>query len=178
MDICYLDYFMWPVFFQNKSQILSRFIRFFPRTLSQLNIYGTETASPWKRNTVQHHEAYNDDVIKWKNFPRYWPFVRGIHRWPVNSPHKGQWRGALIFSLIWAWINSCVNNREAGDLRRHHAHYDVSGLHLLYILNHTKADTVVLLSAIHEHRWLRFDYKPYDAHSRPISKCSFGSQAT
>ena len=21
--------------------------------------------------------------------PRYWPFVRGIHRWPVNSPHKG-----------------------------------------------------------------------------------------
>ena len=39
------------------------------------------------------------DVIKWKNFPRYWPFVRGIHRSPVNSPHKGQWRGALMFSL-------------------------------------------------------------------------------
>ena len=32
----------------------------------------------------------HDDVIKWKNFPRYWPFVRGIHRSPVNSPHKGQ----------------------------------------------------------------------------------------
>ena len=32
------------------------------------------------------------------------PFVRGIHRWPVNSPHKGQWRGALVFSLIYAWI--------------------------------------------------------------------------
>ena len=30
-----------------------------------------------------------DDVIKWKHFPRYWPFVRGIHRSPVNSPHKG-----------------------------------------------------------------------------------------
>ena len=38
-----------------------------------------------------------DDVIKWKHFPRYWPFVRGIHRLPVNSPHKGQWRGVLIF---------------------------------------------------------------------------------
>ena len=63
----------------------------------------------------------HDDVIKWKHFPRYWPFVRGIHRWP----HKGQWRGALMFSLICAWINGSVNNREAGDLRRHRAHYDV-----------------------------------------------------
>ena len=44
----------------------------------------------------------HDDVIKWKDFPRYWPFVRGIHRSPVNSPHKGQWRGALMFSLICA----------------------------------------------------------------------------
>ena len=25
----------------------------------------------------------HDDVIKWKYFPRYWPFVRGIHRSPV-----------------------------------------------------------------------------------------------
>ena len=40
----------------------------------------------------------HDDVIKWEHFPRYWPFVRGIHRSPVNSPHKGQWRGALMFS--------------------------------------------------------------------------------
>ena len=44
--------------------------------------------------------------------------VRGIHRSPVNFPHKGQWRGALMFSLICAWINRWVNNREAGDLRR------------------------------------------------------------
>ena len=58
-------------------------------------------------------------------FPRYWPFVRGIHRSPVNSPHKGQWPGALRFSLICDWINSWVNNREAGDLICHRAHYDV-----------------------------------------------------
>ena len=44
---------------------------------------------------------------------------------PVNSPHKGQWRGALMFSLIYAWINDWANNREAGDLRRHRGHYDV-----------------------------------------------------
>ena len=68
---------------------------------------------------------YHDGVIKWKHFPRYWPFVRGIHRSPVNSPHKGQWRGALMFSLICTWINGWVNNREAGDLRRNRAHYDV-----------------------------------------------------
>ena len=41
------------------------------------------------------------------------------------SLKKGQWRGALIFSLIYAWVNGWVNNREAGDLRRHRAHYDV-----------------------------------------------------
>ena len=70
--------------------------------------------------------GWHDDVIKWKHFPRYWSFVRGIHRYPVNSQHKGQWRGALMFSLICAWINGWVNNREADDLRRYRAHYDVS----------------------------------------------------
>ena len=68
----------------------------------------------------------HDDVIKWKHFPRYWPFVRGIHQSLVNSPHKGQWRGALTFSLICVWINGWVNKREAGDLRRYPAHFDVT----------------------------------------------------
>ena len=68
----------------------------------------------------------HDDVINWKYFPRYWPFVRGIHRSPVNSPHKGQWRGALMISLICVWINCWVKNREAGDLGRRRGHYDVT----------------------------------------------------
>ena len=68
----------------------------------------------------------HDDVIKWKHFPRYWPFVRVIHRSPVNSPHKGQWRVALMFSLISVWINDWVNNRKADDLRRYRSHYDVT----------------------------------------------------
>ena len=67
-----------------------------------------------------------DDVIKWKHFPHYWPFVWGLPRSPVNSPHKGQWGGALMFSLICAWIDGWVNHREGGDLRRHRAHYDVT----------------------------------------------------
>ena len=64
-------------------------------------------------------------VIKWKHFPRYWPFVRGIPRSPVNSPHKSQCCGALMFSLICVWINGWVNNDEAGYLRRHRTRYDV-----------------------------------------------------
>ena len=67
----------------------------------------------------------HDDVFKWKHFLRYWPFVREIRRSPVNSPHKGQWRGPLMFSLICNRINGWVNNREAGYLRRYRAHYDV-----------------------------------------------------
>ena len=50
----------------------------------------------------------HDDVIKWNHFPCYW--------------HKSQWRWALMFSLIYAWIKDWVNNREAGDLRRHRGH--------------------------------------------------------
>ena len=76
----------------------------------------------------------HNDVIKWKHSPRYWLFVRGIHRSPVNSPpHEGQWRGALMFSLIYVWINGWVNNREAGDLRRYRAHYDVTVMNVITI---------------------------------------------
>ena len=44
---------------------------------------------------------------------------------PVNSPHKGQWRGAFMFSLICAWISGWTNSSDAGDLRSHRAYYDV-----------------------------------------------------
>ena len=44
----------------------------------------------------------------------------------VNSPQKGQWRGALMFSLMYAWTNGWVNNRDAGDLIRYHSHCDVT----------------------------------------------------
>ena len=54
---------------------------------------------------------------------------------PVNSPHKGQWRGALMFSLICAWINYWVNNREAADLRRRRGHYDVNVMLVIYTGN-------------------------------------------
>ena len=97
-----------------------------PRTL-RVKLSGSEKF--WKFLT---EEWSHDDVIKWKHFPHYWPFVRGIHRSPVNSPHKGQWRGALMFPLICVWINGWVNNREAGDLRRYRAHYDVIVMSIIF----------------------------------------------
>ena len=73
---------------------------------------------------------WSEDIPWWRHqmetFPRYWPFVWGIRRSLVNSPHKGQCRGALMFALICAWTNRWVNNRDSGDLRRHCAHYDVT----------------------------------------------------
>ena len=99
------------------------------KTLSALLVL-CEGNRPVTVDPTQNH----DDVIKWKHFPRYWPFVRWIHRSPVNSPHKGQWRGALMFSSICARINGWVNNPEAGDLRRHRAHYDVTVMTLLILL--------------------------------------------
>ena len=44
----------------------------------------------------------------------------------VNSPHKGQWRGALMFSLICTWTNGWVNIRKAVDLGSNRAHYDIT----------------------------------------------------
>ena len=69
--------------------------------------------SPWWRHQIE-------------TFGALLAFVRGIHRSPMNSPHKGQWRGALMFSLILARTNDWANHRDAGYLRRHRAHYDVT----------------------------------------------------
>ena len=83
--------------------------------------------------------SWNDDLIQWKHFPRYWPFVRGIYRSPVNSPHKGQWRGALMFSFIctwkkplskqsWSWwfeTPSCILWRHCNEIQYHHSILDI-----------------------------------------------------
>ena len=105
-------------------------LRKFRRLPTPFNPSGSE-AGKYSRKTT------HDDVIKRKHFPRYWPFVRGIHRSLVNSPHKGQWRGALMFSLICVGINSWVNSREAGDLIRYSTHYDVT-----VMVSTTAADTL------------------------------------
>ena len=62
-----------------------------------------------------------------------------------GSPRTGQWRGALLFSLICAWINGWANNPETGDLLRHRALYDVTVLHfrqIPYLLDQNTAQLI------------------------------------
>ena len=61
---------------------------------------------------------FHDNVIKWEHFARGWPFVRRMHRSPVDSPHKAHCLGALMFSLMCASMNGWPSNWDAGDLGR------------------------------------------------------------
>ena len=84
-------------------------------------------------------------------------FVPWIHRSPVNFPHKGQWRRALMFSLICTWINGWVNNREAGDLRRHRGHYDVTVMYKVNVYLMYKVSKSLLNFIELEHA----DWRPF-----------------
>ena len=120
-------------------RIISQHKRVQPTHLKNPNVYTLDSLlqlppSKWRNIRLIEgsfccNQIYLSTRTWWRHqmehFPRNWPFVRGIHRSPVNSPHKGQWRGALMFSLICVWIYDWVNNREAGDLRRYRAHYGV-----------------------------------------------------
>ena len=69
------------------------------------------------------HHYYS---IKWKHFPRYWPFVRGIHGSSVDSRHKGP--VTRIFDDLFnvSLKKGVKNNGMAVDLRRRDAHRDVT----------------------------------------------------
>ena len=105
-----------------------------------LDLRGTRTP-----NLLLTYCDIHDDVIKWKHFPRCWPFYGGIHWSLVNSPHKGKWHRALMFSLICVCINGWVNNFMAGDLRCNCAHYDV-----------------IVMSSMHEPATSNCDVLSYD----------------
>ena len=114
--IWYIVIYQWLMFCLSYCHI-SNNVCFF-----QVNLYSIDVV--WSFSIIFLLRRSHYDVIKWKNFQRYWTFVRGIHLSLGNSPLKGQWRGALVFSLIRAWINGWVNNGETGDLIRHRAYYD------------------------------------------------------
>ena len=80
--------------------------------VATIGIYVTSHQKSY--HLLKRYWTIHDDIIKWKYFPCYWPSVRGIHLSLVDSPHKGQWHRALMFSLICAWTNSWANNRDAG----------------------------------------------------------------
>ena len=96
----------------------------------------------WSVMYQKIHKLYHEDIIKWKHIPCYLPFVRRIHRSPVNCPHNDQWGEALRFSLFTAWTNRWANNGDAGDSRRDRAHYDVTVMLRLYMHVKTIAGTI------------------------------------
>ena len=131
-----------------------------------------QKAKPWASCQlrgwgVQKH-LWHDDVLKWKHFPCYSPFVWGIHRSPVNSSHKGQWRGALMFSLICTWINGWVSSCEAGDLRRYCAHYDatVMSSSILRALKFSPVNKICIFQCIGEIFCVKFQRYPLKFHTK------------
>ena len=77
----------------------------------------------WDELMCKHLLIVDDDIMKWKHFLRYRPFVRGIHRSLVDSLHWGQWCRALMFSLVCVWTNCWTNSQKAGELRCLGAHF-------------------------------------------------------
>ena len=84
-----------------------------------------------------------------QRFPRYWSFVRGIHRGDRWIP-RTKASDAELWCFLWSapWMNGWVNNREAGDLRHHRAHYDVTIMILLWVSPHKKLSTGNISSAV------------------------------
>ena len=122
MSALILCLFTWN--WTNKTSVLWKYVEhLFFKEIPKLGFWAnfswckflgnTSTTNPWWRHQME-------------TFSALLALVLGIHRSPINSPHKGQWRGALLFSLIFAWTNGWVNNRDAGDLKRHLAHNDVT----------------------------------------------------
>ena len=84
----------------------------------KFEIQDLKSMAPWHRLYILCKLCWvfriifgHNDIIKWKHFSRYWRFVRGIHWSSPNSPHKGQWRTALMLSLICVWTSGWVHDR-------------------------------------------------------------------
>ena len=84
---------------------------------------------PFSNN--HNHTLWLHDYVKLKKFPALLAICARNSPVPGEFPAKRQWRGGLLFSLIYTRINGWVNNDEAGNLRRLRAHYDVTVMSLL-----------------------------------------------
>ena len=143
------------VYLLNRERFLS-----IPAAASSDVIYGNSLRSCWLSNETLAPLAVelswmtsSNGIIFRVTGPLCGEFTG--HRW--IPPYKGQWRWALMFSFICAWINGWVNNRKAGDLRRHRAHYDVTVVPEWYAMDQTKPVEAIVcqLKPFTESSWNR-----------------------
>ena len=121
-------------------------------------------------------------------FPRYWTFVRGIHRPPVDFPHKRPVTRSFNFFSDPRLIKRLSKQSRRIDLRRHRVYYDVTatltylGLLMPYWdIKHTRRQQAITLTNV-DSAWARF----CGIHLRAISQkapmnvkdTSFGSEIT
>ena len=97
---------------------------------SNSNILQLSEDHIWLYQTTTTQQVLVIMFITWwrhqkEEFPALLALCEGNHRSSVDSPYKGQWCGALMFSVICAWTDDWVTNRDAGNLSRHRAHYCV-----------------------------------------------------
>ena len=121
---------------ENDNDILSGKFRVKP-------LYDSRTTSVAIKNKTAMKFSYCMHFLWWKCMPymgnAWWrhqmeTFSTLLALYAGNSPHKGQWRGALVISLICSRINVWINNRESGDLRSHRAHYDITVMAFQYVI--------------------------------------------
>ena len=91
-------------------------------TMILVNIVSGCLMAPNLSSNRSQRMDLHDDIIKWKHYSRYWPFVPGIGEFPAQRPVTQSF--AVFFDLCLV-INGWVNSHEAGDLRRHCTDYDV-----------------------------------------------------
>ena len=120
----------------------------------------------------------HDNVIKWKHSQRYWPFVRGMHQWPVDSLHKGQWSGFFMFwsapeqtveqtiELRWFETPSSSSWRHCNGIQKSHRvlYYGAARASgNISFLPHNRHTVSVLLALCGGIYW------PRDSNARPLT---------
>ena len=93
----------WPMDSPNKGQVTRKMFPFdyvIMGVVCVTQALGSRRKPPYRQGNNNNIMTWHDDVIKQEHFPRHWPFVRGLHQSPVNSPHRGQWRELWCF--LWS----------------------------------------------------------------------------
>ena len=79
-------------------------------TVNGADIHGLRVLHPvLSRPATLQGVGRHQDMVTRKHFPHYWPFVRGIHRSPVDSPHTGPFMPSFYISCV-VKLNKLLNN--------------------------------------------------------------------